>query len=105
MSQTKRGGLLLVALLALGCRGALAEDRPFSPWVTRLMYNQLQVGMGEQQILKIVGRAPERTSEMRDNGMPRMVYLWVNPDRTSMSVVLQDARLVSKSADFKPTTP
>lgn len=75
----------------------------FSPWATHVLYNRLTPGMSTNTVLKVMGSEPARITEYTDLGSHYAVYQWVNPDKSTMSLLFQDSLLHSKSANFRPS--
>jgi hypothetical protein len=90
--------LVLMAAIFLSAP-ARAE---FLPWVTHVLYDRLTPGMTTKTVLKVLGSEPAKITEYTDLGNRYAVYQWINPDKSTMSLLFKDSLLHAKSANFRP---
>ncbi len=103
--------LTVAALLfGLACAGLAIflqqDDTAFPPSVLRPFsvkdYNEIQTGMAYEEVVSILGNPGDNLSTVSQSNVITATFRWKNPDGSSLSLVLQNNRVVSKSEQNLP---
>ena len=97
------GSFGTIAVGILACMAVAAMPLLYAAWApplaTRAQYERLKPGMDADGIVRTVGSLGEPAAAEEIEGRPRQTLTWINPDGSTLSVVLEQGLLVSKAEE------
>lgn len=80
-----------------GNHGILSSTSSKTQVITLDKFNNIKDGMAYWQVVSIIGKDGEKLSESEFSGFTTVMYSWSNSNGSSMNIMFQNGKLVSKA--------